>query len=189
MRGGTSYVYDDNDLLRTETLVKDNVTVYSRVYDMALLLPGMKCPLCGQPINKNQKVVGFGSFISNQLDPLWIFNDRCFHANCFYHHPLAEKATTRHQEFQERLLLSPRICAICNHGITNPDDYFCIYHLMENQESPLYRYNYMQLHRSCMKTWSELPYLYKLLEDLKHSGTWEGKVLDFLLTHIPHDKM
>ena len=33
VEGVTSYVYDDNDLLRTETLVKDNVTVYSRVYD------------------------------------------------------------------------------------------------------------------------------------------------------------
>ena len=33
VEGVTSYVYDDNDLLRTETLVKDNVTVYSRVDD------------------------------------------------------------------------------------------------------------------------------------------------------------
>ena len=33
VQGVTSYVYDDNDLLRTETLVKDGVTVYSRVYD------------------------------------------------------------------------------------------------------------------------------------------------------------
>ena len=33
VEGVTGYVYDDNDLLRTETLVKDGVTVYSRVYD------------------------------------------------------------------------------------------------------------------------------------------------------------
>ena len=33
VEGVTGYVYDRNDLLRTETLVKDNVTVYCRVDD------------------------------------------------------------------------------------------------------------------------------------------------------------
>lgn len=152
---------------------------------MAILIYGKtECPLCGKPIWEGQKVVAFSPFVDNELDPLWMFNDGAFHAGCFYEHPLAEEAQRRYQEIRKRHGPDNRFCVVCKREIRDPDDYFAVGHLVENVLHPLYRYNYIQAHRSCLPRWDELSHVYELLKDLKQSGAWQGQSLDELLAEL-----
>ncbi len=152
---------------------------------MAILIYGKtECPLCRKLIQRGQEVVTFSPFVSNELDPLWVFNDGAFHAGCFYEHPLAEEAQARYNEVRERHGPGNRFCVVCKREIRDPDDYFAVGHLVEDVFHPLYSYNYTQTHRSCLPKWAELPYVYELLEDLKQSGSWRGKSLDELLAEL-----
>jgi hypothetical protein len=149
---------------------------------MALLFSGKtKCQLCGKVIYKGQDFVAFSPFVGNGLDPLWMFNDAPFHAECFNEHPLAQKANTRHAEIRERQGLGNRYCVVCKGEILDPDDYFAVGHLVEDVLDPLYLYNYTQAHRTHLSLWAELPYFYELLVELKESGAWsEGGLVRLL---------
>jgi len=151
---------------------------------MSLFIPGMKCSLCGHSIGKDDQTIAFGSFVPNEMDPLWIFNDKTFHASCFYSHPLSVKASVRYEEFRENMFSNKKICSICNDEISDPDDYFGFFYLTDKIGHPLYRYNYTHLHRSCMNSWPELPQIYNLLEEFRNSGEWVGKALDVLMVEV-----
>jgi hypothetical protein len=152
---------------------------------MAIVIRGKsKCPLCGKLIEEGQEIESFSPFVANELDPLYMFTDGAFHSTCFYNHPLAEKAQARWAEIVERNGRGKRLCVVCKREIKHPDDYFTIGHLVEDRNHSLYRYNYCEAHRSCLPRWSELPYVYKLIEDLRESGTWEGPTLDRLLSEL-----
>lgn len=151
---------------------------------MAIIVDGMKCPLCGKPLEEWQQIVAFSPFVNNERDPLWVFSDGAFHAQCFLNHPLAEKAQARQKEILERLGPGNRFCVVCGREITDPDDYFTVGHLTEDENHPLYRYNYTQAHRSHLNTWSEMSYVYELIEDLKHTQTWRNAALDRLLVEL-----
>jgi hypothetical protein len=152
---------------------------------MAIIIRGKsKCSLCGAIIQEGQEVVAFPPFVPNELDPLWIFNDGAFHADCFYSHPLASKAQTRYKEIKAHTGPGNRLCAVCKKQIKDPDEYFTLGHLTGDESHPLYSYNYMQAHQSCLPEWPELPYLYEQVEKLMHSGTWEGRALERLLADL-----
>ncbi|MFL6286025.1 MAG: hypothetical protein ACJ74Q_23020 [Pyrinomonadaceae bacterium] len=152
---------------------------------MAILIYGKtECLLCGKPIYEGQEIVAFSPFVSNELDPLWVFNDCAFHTECFNEHPLAEEAQARYKEVRERHGPGNRFCVVCKKEIFDPDNYFAVGHLVEDVFHPLYRYNYMQAHRSCLPKWAELSYFYELLEDLRQSGNWLGKNLDEFLAEL-----
>jgi predicted nucleic acid-binding Zn ribbon protein len=151
---------------------------------MAIIVDGMMCSLCGKPIEKGQQIIAFASFVANELDPLWIFNDGAFHSECFYKHPLAEKAQARQKEVLEQLGPGNRFCVVCKRKIIDHDDYFTLGHLTEDERHPLYRYNYVQAHRSHLSKWSELPYVYELIVDLERSSTWRGNTLNRLLIEL-----
>ena len=152
---------------------------------MAIMVYGKtKCPLCKKPIQEGQEIVAFSPFVSNELDPLWVFNDGAFHAECFYEHPLAEETLARYKEIREHHGPGNRFCVVCKREILDPDNYFAVGYLADDVFQPLYRYNYTQAHRSCLPRWAELPYFYELLEDLRQSGTWLGKSLNELLAEL-----
>lgn len=152
---------------------------------MAVIILGKsKCPLCCKLMREGQNLISFPHFVANELDPAWVFSDRAFHVECFQSHPLAEKAQTRYEEIMARSGPGNRFCVVCKGAITDPDDYFTVGHLVDDEHHPLYRYNYTQAHRSHLSAWAELTYVYKLIEDLKQSGTWQGEALDRLLTEL-----
>lgn len=66
----------------------------------------------------------------------------------------------------------------------DPDDCFSLGHVSENPDDPLYGYNYMQAHRSCLPQWAELSQLLKLVEAAKESGRWRGPALDPLIGEL-----
>lgn len=148
---------------------------------MAIVIEGKTpCLLCWRVIEAGQEIVGFPAFVTNELDPLLLFNDAAFHEECFIKHPLAEKVLKRVEELRRRTGPGNRFCVVCGKEITNPDDYFTMGYLVDDPHHPLYHYNYTQAHHSHLPKWAELPYVYELIEDLKQSGTWRGETLDKL---------
>lgn len=152
---------------------------------MALIFLGKsKCSLCGMVLEEGQDITAFPAFVSNELDPLLLFNDAAFHRECFNNHPLAKEAETRRREIGERLGSGNRSCVVCKRQIMDPDDYLAIGHLTADPFHPLYRFNYTQAHLSHLKDWVDLPLVYELLTNLKESSGWRGRSLDYLLADL-----
>jgi hypothetical protein len=118
------------------------------------------------------------------LDPLWIFSDGVFHADCFHREPLAHKVQSRYQELQRRNGPGNRFCVVCKKEIEDPNDYLTLGYLTEDEKHQLYKYNYTQAHRSCLAKWLELPQIYKELKKLNESGAWGGSSLGRLLAEL-----
>lgn len=151
---------------------------------MAIIIRGSsKCSLCGKVIEDGQDVVAFSPFVGNELDPLWIFNDRGFHRACFEAHPLAGEAQASFEKGLEQARFH-RFCVVCKKEIMEPDDYFATGYLTADASDPLYRYNYVHAHLSHLPGWPELPYLYELIKDMKEAGSYRGKALDRLEDEI-----
>ncbi len=151
---------------------------------MAVFVEGMTCRLCGERMESSQHLTAFRPFVANHLDPLWLFSDGVFHDSCFNRHPLAEKALARSNELDRQTRVWPPSCVACERSITNPEDHFAFGHLTEREHNPLYAYNYLHLHRSCMRHWPELSRVHLLLEELQRSGTWDGPALTHMLDEI-----
>ena len=152
---------------------------------MAIVIRGKtKCQFCGKVIAEGQEVVSFPNFVTNQMDPLRVFSDGAFHAECFYSHPLAQKAQGRYDEVLTRNGPGNRVCVVCEKEIKDPDEYFTLGHLTEDEGAQVYPYNYVQAHSSCLPNWREVAYVTKLVQDLKDSGTWQGNALGILLAEL-----
>ena len=149
---------------------------------MAIVLRGKsKCSICGKVLEEGQEIVMFSPFVSNEMDPLWMFSDAAFHASCFQEHPLAKDALKRSEELMKHTGPGNHTCVVCKEEIKDFDDYFALGHLLSDPAHPLYRYNYLRAHRSHLPQLPELSQLSKLVADLKDSGTWGGPALDRLL--------
>ncbi|MDO8543897.1 MAG: hypothetical protein Q7S40_25925 [Opitutaceae bacterium] len=59
---------------------------------MAIFIEGMTCHFCGQPMRRDSDRISFSPFVVSQLDPLWVFSDGSFHAECVRGHPLGNQA-------------------------------------------------------------------------------------------------
>ena len=57
---------------------------------MAIFVPGMKCPLCHQPITRDQARRLFPPFVKDPRDPLFVFHDATVHEDCFLRDPRAQ---------------------------------------------------------------------------------------------------
>lgn len=152
---------------------------------MALVIRGeTKCQFCGNVLDEAQELISFPHFVANEMDPLWLFCDGAFHAECFYAHPLAQVAQRRYEDIVAHNGPGNRACVVCKNEINTPDRYFTLGHLTEDPTAALYRYNYVQAHSSCLPKWRELASVITLIRDLKESGTWKGDVLDHLLIEL-----
>lgn len=144
---------------------------------MAIRVPRIPCVHCGKRISDEERVVAFPAFTANKKDPLYLFNDAIFHQECFETHPLAERALLRSQETQERLSPGNRYCIVCEELITDPDDYLTPGHLTDDELSPLFKYNFVQVHRSHLEAWSDWPEFRKLVLEFQASDAWDGPAI------------
>lgn len=149
---------------------------------MVLLIRGHTvCRLCGRVIEKNDPVVGFPPLVSNELDPLYLFNDAAFHQECFYQHPLSSKVQWLCLQYETRCGPGKRKCAVCGEEVTNPDEYEGLGYFTDDPEHPLYRFNFLHMHRACIRNWEDAAYLCQLLRSLIDSGQMKGRGIDYLL--------
>ncbi len=150
---------------------------------MALLLLGKTiCPICGLVIRDGQELKCFPPFVSNELDSLIIFNDACFHLNCFERHELADEALERSEE--ALLQLDTNTCVLCGKALVDYDDYFVMPGFSGDDASPLYEFNYLKMHRSCLSKWDRRAELLRLVRELKDSGSWRGYTVDYLMREL-----
>jgi hypothetical protein len=142
---------------------------------MALLFRGLTtCPICGEVIDEHDLVVMFPHFVANENDPLYRFTDGVFHERCFDRDPDGARALAILDETNRRLGPGHRTCAVCSGTISDLDDYFAIGYLTSDAGRPAFAFNYVQLHRSHIGSWSELRPAIAALEDFERSGDWEG---------------
>jgi hypothetical protein len=151
---------------------------------MALFIPSMACRLCGQPMNKEEKLVMFSPFIASETDPLWFFSDGIFHEDCLRKHPQGTKAIALHDELLKRTSPQNRCCSITGQLITNPDRYLSTGVLASDPSDPLYRFNFAQFDRAALANWSERKTLETLLSEALSSGRMKGKGVAWLLRQI-----
>ena len=151
---------------------------------MALFVSGMKCPICGKPMSPKD-IVSFPPFVANELDPLWIFNDRSLHESCFRSHPLSDQANARLNRVEGSTGPGRRRCEVCNQQVTDPDNFLPLGFLSESP--PLSAFNLLTFHRTCFAHWPRSRELADLIRAALSDGTVRGSAYDRLLGEIQGD--
>jgi hypothetical protein len=80
--------------------------------------------------------------------------------------------------------LSGRRCVVCSRSIDAPDEYFNFGHLTSDPSHPLFRFNYVQVHRSHL---AQIPGIYQVKDEmrqLQRSGAWQGRAGSWLLGEV-----
>lgn len=150
---------------------------------MAIVIRGLtNCSLCSQSLREADDIVSFPLFVVNPSDSLAFLNDAAFHLSCFKKHPLAEMATINFKRFEEANMPKNRICAVCNSIVDNPDEHLGLGHLSSEPNHPLYAFNNLHFHRTCIIQWQSLKPLIQELEQCRRSGEWTGKSIDWILS-------
>lgn len=150
---------------------------------MAIYLPEKTiCKLCGEIIKASDRTVMCPPFSANKLDKLYFFSDGVFHLQCFNSNPLAVEVTNRIVQSKE--LTKAKLCVVCREVITEPDNYFTLGHLTDDKNHLLNKYNYTQIHRSCIGNWVDRNKVLSALRRLENSGAWSGIGLEWLLTTL-----
>ncbi len=139
---------------------------------MALYVEGVRCAVCNKPVSKVQEMVLFPSFVANKKDPLYIFNDAVCHSHCFDSHPLSNSARTIYDKTVR--MSKTHNCVLCKNEIDRPDEYFCTGYIIDDESNPLFEYNFLQFHRSCLFNWSRFEEFRYLVEKYQISDKWEG---------------
>lgn len=151
---------------------------------MSIFLEGAVCKICQKPMFAHQKIVSFPPFVSNELDPIWLFNDRSFHSECVDNHAYGQAAQDRLKQAQKLRDDWPPRCFVCNQTITNPDEYFTFGHITDDISDELYSYNYLQCHTGCIRKWPEVRRILLDLEKLNTSGKWNNSALLLIISEI-----
>lgn len=143
-----------------------------------------QCPICGEVIGDNDRVTGFPAFVVNALDRMYIFDDAVVHTNCLRNHPLGQSAIREAEQAVRATRPDRRLCSICLKLINDPDDHLYMGYLTDADSNPLSRYNHLQVHRSCLRDWSQTRLIGSMLADAKESGLWKGAWLDSLIRNF-----
>lgn len=152
---------------------------------MAILVRGStRCPICGEIIAEGDPAVAFPPFVPNQRDPLFFFSDAAFHERCLDDHPDGAAARKLAAEVRERSEADHLVCVVCGELIRDPDDFLGFGYLTGDSELAASRFNYVQLHRSHVDRWPDLPKALEALEQLRDSGKWEGDWLPRLIGEL-----
>lgn len=152
---------------------------------MALILPGKTlCPICGKPIEADDRAVAFSAFVPNEVDPLYYFHDAAFHEHCFNSHPLAAKALARQAEIREHTQIEKRICNVCDIRLTWQDEFIFLGFITDDIQNPLFRFNYIHLHQSCLPNWTERNFVMSQLKQLREAGIFNGRWVELFLNAL-----
>lgn len=151
---------------------------------MALVVLGTTtCGVCGELLLKGEDIASFPPFVTNEADPLHVFNDRAFHKHCFAADPRAAAAQRRFDELRARTSPGCRKCTVCNDEIRDPDDYLSFGYIADQPPS-VRSLNYLQFHRRHLPQWSGVRAAREALVELEGSGEWKGSGLRWLIEQL-----
>ncbi|MHC4741189.1 MAG: hypothetical protein ACYS8Z_04730 [Planctomycetota bacterium] len=141
---------------------------------MAIVILGKTvCGICGRVIFEEDKCTSFSTFVNNEKDPLFFFNDAAFHTECIKKHELGSCAIKRQNELWKLADPQKRDCFICQKSIDDPDEYFSFGFLPSEEFYEMLPFR--KCHRGCLESWRELQETYEKLAELQESGKWDGK--------------
>lgn len=156
---------------------------------MALMIRGKTtCGICGHIIELNDAAVMFPPLTCNELDPLMGFSDKAFHQRCFEEHPLKSKVIVRLFEIMTNSRPGHRKCINCGFEIIDPDDYLNLGHFSDDPTNPLHRFNFTQLHKSCIHNWTDAKSFLKLFQDSCATERWVSESMKYLLSLFDNDE-
>jgi hypothetical protein len=147
---------------------------------MAIVLPETKCRICGVAATAQPPYVMFPPFVANELDPLFPFSDAVVHEACLRTHPWGPAARAVRALIHEQNANSVRRCVVCQEAITDPDDYLTTWYLTSDTRSPLFRFNWVQLHRRHLDQWEDWPEVQRILGEMRVAGSWIGPGIDYV---------
>lgn len=142
---------------------------------MALFISGMKCNLCGCTMNDKDNLIMVPACISNEIDPLYIFNDSTFHKKCFEEHPLSDKMIELLHKLNSVIFHKNRICTICNKGIDNPDNYIA-FGCLSSLDNELSQFNFRQYHKNCFISSDDAEKIKSLTNQMRDKRLWRGEI-------------
>jgi hypothetical protein len=137
--------------------------------------------LCGKVIEEGQEVTMFQAFVTNELDPLRVFDDGVFHRNCFVQQPRAPEAMRRYDEFSRRHGRGTNVCAVCGRELLDPTDYVEVGHLTSDPADPLQRFNYLRFHISHLREWRDRETFRRELRARIDSGKLRSSIYERML--------
>jgi hypothetical protein len=138
---------------------------------MVMLTAQTRCAICGEHRGL-KKMSALAAFVRNAKDPLFSLSGRAFHADCFDKHPLRDRAIAMAADRRARMAVPVKDCVVCGASIQSDG---CTTDLMATEpEHPLYRFNYVYLHRPHLIKWAEFAEFERAVEAARHEERWEG---------------
>ena len=139
-----------------------------------------QCPICSRAINQGDRIKGFPAFVSNEADPLWLFNEAAVHVECLERHPAKDSLMEAMKELAFKTSSAGRKCLVCGDEITHPDELFQTPLLTGDPWNALKRFNFVNIHIRHVPLWKDLQEYRNLLDEAERSGTWKGMGLQML---------
>ena len=140
---------------------------------MALFIAGMECPVCHEPIGREDDYRGFPPFVRDRADPLYVFHDATVHVHCVEQHAFARELA----HTMNRIELSRSghaSCVVCHGPIGSPGELLTTGYLTSDKSNPLFELNFINFHRSHLQQWPRRAEFSRLVRTLEESPTWEG---------------
>ncbi|MEO5564412.1 MAG: hypothetical protein ABIR18_13280, partial [Chitinophagaceae bacterium] len=82
------------------------------------------CKLCNKILKEDEELYSFDAFVANANDPIFLYNDECFHRDCIEKDSLGKTAIGFADESRNKFM--NKHCIIGNNLITNSDDHLFI---------------------------------------------------------------
>ncbi len=143
---------------------------------MAIFLPGMKCGICKKSISQKDKKIMFPSFVLNEKDPIYFFNDSTFHRKCFFNDQMSNQATLMYNELVRRTKKTKE-CCICKKEITDPESYIFFGCFSSNYDQEISKYNFTMYHKTCFLASETKKNIDLLISKMEQKGAWKGRLL------------
>jgi hypothetical protein len=152
---------------------------------MAIIILGKTvCLLCGEVIQAGDEIEAFPHIIFGELDPLRMFSDGGFHAACFHNHPLSEQMLTRREMYSRNSGKGNRMCWVCKLEIEHPDEFATVGFLTDDEEHPLFSFNYAKFHKHHIAKWEDLSAFISLIEESDNVLKWSQRQIDEFLDYL-----
>ena len=143
---------------------------------MAIFFPGMKCPLCGERIERDQGRRLFPPFVRNSLDSLYVFHDATVHEECLAN----DLRIKRLEDILSKRSASRRgsqTCLVCHGSIANSQDLYSTDYITSDAKDQLFIYNFLNFHRDHLKQWESWSEFRRLATERQVSDVWCGPAI------------
>lgn len=140
---------------------------------VVLIVSSTPCCICRVAVGDDQDLVGFSSFVENQLDPMRVFSDAVAHRACFDGHPLASAALARASEAGKMRGGAGRACSCCGESTAGHESFFLPF-LSADPAEPAYEFNYAGVHQACFANREFARRFRAAVEGFMSSGRWRS---------------